>query len=174
MRRSTLLAAVVVCGMSLMTACGPRISRGVVGMSVDDAGTPVIVLQNCGGDIAQLEFYDQIRREETAPTPVATYVNSRPDKSVVQIPIRTGGNGWQVTGEVPALRADGKYVIQAWGKRHEWHGRGTKFTLGDLKTVEPGQVRHDPPPADPTPSYDAIPPKFRVTPLSEFITDECP
>ena len=89
---------------------------------------PVIMLQNCGGDIAQLEFYDQTRprMEETAPTPVATY------------------------------------------------GRGTKFTLGDLKTVEPGQVRHDSPPADPTPSYDAIPPKYRVTPLGEFITDECP
>jgi hypothetical protein len=53
----------------------------------------VIVLQNCGGDIAQLEFYDQTRprMEETAPTPTAMYVNPLPDKSVVQIPIRTGG-----------------------------------------------------------------------------------
>ena len=102
------------------------------------------------------------------------YVDPRPDKSVVQIPIQTGGNGWQVVGEAPALRADGKYVIQAWGKRHEWSGRGTEFTLGDLKTVRPGQVRHNSPPVDATPPYDAIPPKFRVTPLGEFITDECP
>jgi hypothetical protein len=176
MRRSILLAAVVVCAGSLLTACGPRMSRGVVGMSVDDAGTPVIVLQNCDGDIAQLEFYDRTRPRvgESPPAPVATYVNPRPDKSVVQIPIRTGVNGWQIMAEAPALRADGKYVIQAWGKRHEWSGRGTEFTLGDLKTVEPGQVRHNSRPADATPPYDAVPPKFRVTPLDEFITDECP
>jgi len=144
-------------------------------MSVDEAGVPVIVLQNCGGDIAELEFYDQTwpRMEETAPPPpVVKYVNERPDTSVVQIPIKTGGNGWQVMGDVPALRADSKYVIQAWGKRHEWSGRGTEFTLGDLKTVKPGQVRHDTPPAHPP--YDAVPPKFRVTSLGEFITDECP
>jgi predicted small secreted protein len=176
MRRSILLAAVVVCAAALLTACGPRKSRGVVGMSVDDAGTPVIVLQNCDGDISQLEFYDRTRpRTAEAPsTPVATYVNPRPDKSVVQIAIQTGGNGWQVTGEAPALRADGKYVIQAWGKRHEWSGRGTEFTLGDLETVEPGQIRHNSPPADATPPYDATPSKYRVTSLGEFITDECP
>lgn len=176
MRRSILLAAVVVCAASLLTACGPRMSRGVVGMSVDDAGAPVIVLQNCHGDISQLEFYDQTRprTEETPPAPVTMYVNPRPDKSVVQIPIQTGGNGWQVTGEAPVLRADGKYVIQAWGKRHEWSGRGTEFTLGDLKTVEPGQVRHDSPLVGTTPPYDASPRKYRVIPLDDFITDECP
>ena len=174
MRRSILLAAVVVCAASLLTACGPRMSRGVVGMSVDDAGTPVIVLQNCGGHIAQLEVYQtQPRLEETAPTPVVMYVNPRPEKSVVQIPVRTGGNGWRAVGEAPVLRADGQYVIQAWGKRHDWSGRGTKFTLGDLETVKPGKVRHDSPPADTSPPYDAIPAKYRVTPLDEFITDEC-
>ncbi|MGW1340220.1 hypothetical protein ACWCOV_04130 [Kribbella sp. NPDC002412] len=145
-------------------------------MSVDDAGTPLIVLRNCDGDIAQLEFYDRTlpRTDETPPTPVVMYVNPRPDKSVVQIAIRTGGNGWQVQGKPPALRPDGKYLIQAWGSRHEWSGRGTEFTLSDLKTVKPGQVRHKSPPADATPPYDAIPLKYHVTPLSEFTTDKCP
>ncbi|MEV0289219.1 MULTISPECIES: hypothetical protein [unclassified Kribbella] len=176
MRRSILLTAVVVCAVSLLSGCGPRVSRGVVGMSVDDAGIPVIVLQNCDGNIAQLEFYDRSgpRTDDPAPGPAMMYVNPRPDKSVVQIPIRTGGNGWRVQGEPPALRADGKYLIRAWGKRHEWHGRGTEFTLRDLKTVRPGQVRHDSPPADASPPYDAIPVKYRVTPLSEFITEDCP
>lgn len=58
MRRPLLLVAVMVCAAGLLTACGPRNSRSVVGMSVDDAGAPVIVLQNCDGNIAQLEFYD--------------------------------------------------------------------------------------------------------------------
>lgn len=176
MRRSILLSVVVVCAAGLLTGCGPRESRGVVGMSVDGAGTPVIVLQNCDGDIAELEFYDRTQRptDEAPATSVAMYVNSRPEKSVVQIPIRTGGNGWQVQGEPPALRADGKYLIQAWGERHEWSGRGTEFTLGDLKTVKPGQVRHKSPPANATPSYDAVPLKYRVTALSEFITEDCP
>jgi hypothetical protein len=174
MRRSILLLSVAVCAASVLTACGPRKSVAVVGMSVDNAGAPVIVLQNCGGDISQLELYDQTRPrvEETGPIPLVSYVNPRPDKSVVRIPIQTGGDGWQVVGEAPALRADGKYEIQAWGERHEWFGRGTDFTLGDLKTVKPGLIRHDSPPADPP--YDATPPKFRVTGLDGFITDECP
>lgn len=177
MRRSGLVVAAVVCTASLVAGCGPRKSRGVVGMSVDAAGVPVIVLQNCSGDISELEFYDQTppRTDETArTTPSVKYVNQRPEQSVVQIPIKTGGNGWQLMGEPLALRADGKYVIHAWGKRHEWSGRGTKFTLEDLKAVRPGQVRHDSPPTDANPPYDALPPKFRVTPLDEFITDECP
>ena len=68
------------------------------------------MLQNCHGDIAQLEFYDRTRprMEETAPTTVARYVNPRPAKAVVKIPILTGGNGWEVDRPVPALRADGK------------------------------------------------------------------
>ncbi|MFI7066143.1 hypothetical protein ACIBL3_34465 [Kribbella sp. NPDC050124] len=144
-------------------------------MSVDEAGTPVIVLQNCDGRIAELQFYDlsRPRTDETPLAPVVMYVNQRPDKAVVQIPIQTGGNGWQVQGEPPVLRADGKYLIQAWGKRHDWSGRGTEFTLGDLKTVKPGRVRHSSPPAGATPPYDA-PVKYQVTPLTEFITDKCP
>ena len=123
----------------------------------------MIVLQNCHGDIAQLEFYDRTRprMEETAPATVVRYVNPRPTKAVVKIPILTGGNGWEVDRPVPALRADGKYVIEAWGKRHEWSGHGTEFTLLDLKGLEPGQVRHNSRPGGATPPYDDTTTEYR-------------
>jgi hypothetical protein len=146
-------------------------------MSVDDdSDTPVIVLQNCHGDIAQLEFYDRTRprMEETTPATVVMYVNPRPAQAVVEIPILTGGDGWEVDRAVPALQADGKYVIEAWGKRHEWSGHGTEFTLADLKGLKPGQVRHNSRPGGATPPYDDTTTEYKTTPMAEFITDECP
>lgn len=161
-----------------VAGCGPRTTDAAVGMSVDKAGNPVIVLQNCRADITQLEFYDKSRpkMEESGPTTQVFFDNEHPVQEVVQIPLLTGTNEWRPSVPVPKPHADGKFVVQAWGKGHEWLGRGTEFTLADLKGLKPGQVRHDWLRRDQTPSYGPSPAtsQYRTTSLDDFITDDCP
>ena len=153
-------------------ACEPRTSsEAAVGMSVDRAGNPVIVLQNCRADITQLVLYDK-----TKPSVKISYENEQPVQEVVEIPLLTGTDGWRPDGTVPKPHPAGKFVVEAWSDGRKWLGRGTEFTLADLKTLKPGQVRHDWLHRDEIPSYGASPatPQYRITSLDEFITDNCP
>lgn len=140
-------------------------------MSVDRAGNPVIVLQNCRADITELVLYD-----EGKPSAQVSYQNEDPVQEVVEIPLLTGTDGWRPDGNASKPQAGKKFVVEAWSKGQRWLGRGTEFTLADLKTLKPGQVRHDWLSRDQIPSYGASPAtsQYRVTPLEDFITDDCP
>ncbi len=138
-------------------------------MTVDKAGNPVIVLQNCLADISRLELVDETRSQ-------VFYDTEEPVPAVVEIPLLTGTGEWQPNQPVPKPHAVGKFVIKAWGEGNKYLGRRTEFTLADLKTLKPGQVRHDWLPSGQPPTYGASPatPQYRVTTLEDFTTDNCP
>jgi hypothetical protein len=170
------------CLLGGLTGCGPRESNALAGMSVDDQGNPVIVLQDCEGVIQEIEIYDRSKTRSyppTGPTPDFEYTNAHPKKAVVTIPL-AGDNGWKPTSGSPSWEASGDYSIQIWGDRHEWRASGTEFTLADLKTLKPGQVRYFAPyqpTADnsPTPRPRSTGPEQPlVSPLAAFTPPECP
>ncbi|NEA34349.1 hypothetical protein [Streptomyces sp. SID13031] len=169
-KRAVLLAGLLLCAASL-TACGPRVSSAVVGMTVDEAGNPVIVLQNCKGDITQLELFT----DPVSPSTLV-YENRHPFTAIDEIPLLTGTADWPPSKPVPKLRPTGIIVIKPWASGHSWSGRRTEFTLADLKTLKPGQVRHDWRAANEPPSYGASPgtSQYRITTLDDFTPDYCP
>jgi hypothetical protein len=114
--------------------------------------------------------------EESGPSTQVFYDNQQPAQAVVQIPMLTGTDEWRPSQPVPKPQADGKFVVKAWGNGQEFSGRGTEFTLADLKKLKPGQVRHDWRPLSQPPSYGASPgtSQYRITSLDEFTTEECP
>ncbi|WP_020385436.1 hypothetical protein [Kribbella catacumbae] len=163
------MVAVIACATTVLTACDPRTSQAAVGMTVDKAGNPVIVLQDCLADISQLELSDETGSQ-------VFYETEEPAPVVAQIPLLTGTDEWRPSQPVPKPRAAGKFVVKAWGDGHRYLGRRTEFTLADLKSLKPGQVRHDWRPYGEPPTYGASPstPQYRVTSLDDFTTDDCP
>lgn len=172
------------CLLSSLTACGPRGSKALVGMSVDDAGNPVMVLKDCEGVIQEIEFYDSSIRPTSATepsSPQVEYKNSHPKKTVSTIPL-TGGSEWKPSGPVPTLRATGEYSIQIWGKNHGWRGRGNQFTPADLKGLKPGLVWYHAPTDTPSAGGSPVERTFSknghhwnvVTPLEDFAPGGCP
>jgi hypothetical protein len=93
------LAAVVLCATAVLTGCGPRFAAAKVGISVDEAGHPVIVLEDCKeGDMVELQIFDESRTVQNSPgidpqLPIAVYTVSKGSKTVRQIPVETGGAG---------------------------------------------------------------------------------
>jgi len=186
MNRGKLAAGVIIgcCLVISLTACGPRQSKALVGMSVDGAGKPVFVLQDCEGVIQEIEVYDSAVAPTNATageTPVVEYANSDPQKAVVTIPL-AGGSGWQPVDSVPQLRPAGQYSVQIWGENHGWAARGTRFTLADLKGLKPGLVRYRPATATPSAGGSPVKRTFSadghewniVTSLEDFISGDCP
>ncbi|GAA1537344.1 hypothetical protein [Kribbella lupini] len=147
MRRTrTGLAAVALCATAVLTGCGPPLADHRLGMTVDDSGNPVIVLQDCKeGDVVELQLFDESRTSQSfpggePPVPIAVYTTSEASKTVRQIPVKTGGAGWAPTAVVPALRASASYKVRGWGKEHQSYGGQTIFTPNDLKSLKPGEV----------------------------------
>lgn len=174
---------IIGCTTALLTACGPRQSKAVLGLSVDDAGQPVMVLQDCQGVIDEIEFYDLSvapSNPTVGSTPVVEYTNPDPQKAVVTIPL-AGGDEWKPSGPVPALQAAGKYTIKIWGDDHEWAALEARFTLADFKGLKPGFVRYRPLTNSPSAGGSPIERTFSadgqdwyiVTPLGEFTPDDC-
>ncbi|MEV8374016.1 hypothetical protein AB0P21_14845 [Kribbella sp. NPDC056861] len=165
------MIAVVACATTVLTSCGPPITgpaeSAALGMTVDAAGHPVIVLQNCSASVVQLEL--------TASSTQVVFDNEKPPPAVDEIPL-TGTADWRPNQPTPKLNPTDKVTIRAWSEGHRYFGRRTEFTLADLKALKPGQVRHDWRPAGTPPSYGASPgtPQYRITSLDDFTPDFCP
>ncbi|MFI5711197.1 hypothetical protein [Kribbella sp. NPDC051620] len=171
------------CLLSSATGCGPKRSNAVIGLSVDDGGRPVMVLQDCQGVIDEIEFYDVSvapSNPTIGSTPMVEYTNSDPRKAVATIPL-AGTDEWQPSGPAPALQAARKYTIKIWGDDHNWAALEAGFTLADLKGLRPGMVRYHPPTESPSAGGSPIERTFSadgqdwyiVTPLGDFTPDDC-
>jgi hypothetical protein len=175
------LTAVVLCATAVLTGCGPRPAAAKVGMTVDDAGRPVIVLQDCKeGDMVELQIFDESRTEQRSPgvgreLPIAVYTAREGSKSVQQIPVASGSADWEPVTVVPELRPGTTYRVRSWGEGHESFGGLTIFTPNDLKALKPGDVRYGVPrtvKSTPgvSPNYGD---EYRVSSLDEFTASQC-
>ncbi|ADB35565.1 hypothetical protein Kfla_6570 [Kribbella flavida DSM 17836] len=107
--RPATAVVVLACLAGLLTACGPRGSRAQVGLTVDDAGKPVLVLQDCKGEIEELGVQSGSPGADSVDE--GDLRNDDPAKGITLIPFPTGGNGWEPADPLPALHA-GEYTIQ--------------------------------------------------------------
>jgi hypothetical protein len=171
------LAAVALCATAVLTGCGPSPAAAKVGMTVDDAGHPVIVLEDCKeGDMVELQLFDESRPAQpnstggTTTLPIAVYTISEGSKAVQQIPVATGGGDWEPVTVVPELRPSTSYKVRSWGEGHKSFGGQTIFSPDDLKTLEPGEVRYGVQVKTASGVYHD---EYHVAPLDEFSPPAC-
>ncbi|MGC4936485.1 hypothetical protein [Kribbella sp. DT2] len=170
------LTAAVLCATAVLTGCGPRFAAAKVGMTVDGAGRPVIVLEDCKeGDMVELQVFDESRTEKNSPgvdpsLPIAVYTVSEGSKKLQQIAVGTGGSGWDPVTVVPELRPGTSYKVRSWGDGHKSFGGQTVFTPNDLKTLKPGDVRYGVQVKSASGVYED---EYRVSSLDEFTPSDC-
>ncbi|MEV8374015.1 hypothetical protein AB0P21_14840 [Kribbella sp. NPDC056861] len=134
-------AGAIACTAGMLTACSPTES-GVVGLSVDDAGRTIVVLQDCDGDIDQLKLWDQGPRPETESDDVllAEWYNPKSPKGIVQFPLVEGAGKWKSEQRVPDLDPAKSYVLRGRSKDASSNAAHLEFTSALLKTLKPGQI----------------------------------
>jgi hypothetical protein len=171
------LAAVALCATAVLTGCGPSLAAAKVGMTVDGSGNPVIVLEDCKeGDMVELQVFDESRAPQPNSTggatslPIAVYTVSEGSKTVQQIPVNTGGAGWEPVTVVPELRPSTSYKVRSWGDGHKSFGGQTTFTPNDLKTLKPGDVRYG---VQVKTASGVYKDEYHVAPLDEFAPADC-
>lgn len=137
-RRRVAWVGVIGCLAMTLAGCGPRMSKASVGVTVDDAGRPVLVLRDCDAHMSRIKVSYRTPNLPATVAPATVEYNAETAKGVVQFSLVTGGSGWKLSGELP--QAAGAYLVQLWG--HNRMARGTEFTFSDLKLLKPGLVRH--------------------------------
>ncbi|MEU0093095.1 hypothetical protein [Kribbella sp. NPDC006257] len=137
-RPAWILLLMLIAG-GVLTGCGPGQS-GTIGLSVDDAGRTVVVLQDCKGDIDKLKLV-QLGRLKTDPeTVLVEWSNPKSPKGIVQFPLVEGAGKWKPQSPVPELDVTRHYQLQG-KKDNGWsNAKDITFTVTELKDLEPGQV----------------------------------
>jgi len=135
--------------MSLLSGCSALV-EGWAGVTVDDQGGAVIVVQSCGLPFDWLTLRgtkDGIVGPSEEPTPVGdarwTADPAVEPGSFTQVGTTTSGAPWTLETS-PAVFEDGAtYSVQA-GMDSMWGGAnrsyGAVFSRPDLATLRPGQV----------------------------------
>ncbi|WP_157979881.1 lipoprotein [Kribbella monticola] len=138
MRRSRVLLLLAITCASL-TGCGPGQS-GAIGLSVDDAGRTIVVLQDCKGDIDKLKLV-MLGRLQTDPEKVLVeWSNPKSPKGIVQFPLVEGAGKWKPQSPVPELDVTRHYELRG-KKENGWsNAKDVRFTVTELKDLQPGQV----------------------------------
>jgi hypothetical protein len=121
------------CAAAVLTGCGPGWS-GVIGLSVDDAGKIIVVLQDCKGDI------DEVKLRAADDTVLAVWANPRSPKGVIQFPLMEGADRWRSEHPVPPLDDSTTYSLTGRESHDSSKAVGIDFTPAMLKSLSPGQV----------------------------------
>jgi hypothetical protein len=131
--RAVALVAVIGGTSAVLTACGPGQS-GAIGLSVDDDGRTIVVLQDCKGDI------DELKLRSPDDTIVAEWLNPRSPKGIVQFPLVEGAGRWKSRHPVPPLEETQTYSLDGRKKNDASKAIGIDFTPAMLKTLKPGEI----------------------------------
>ncbi|MFI7068235.1 hypothetical protein ACIBL3_45130 [Kribbella sp. NPDC050124] len=162
-----LVAAVVVCASGFQVGCGPPID-GLMGLTVDEAGQPVAVMQTCEHvDGVTIYAENPLASPSQSPNriPVATWVRTPAASGYVQFPL-SGGGEWKLQGTRKKLRPGTEYSLHAWSNEGSPRTGHTRFSLAGLMKLRYGEVRLGGAFADPDTSV-------MTTPLTTFQTVPC-
>lgn len=133
-----LLVLAVACGV--LTGCSPGQS-GVIGVSVDDAGRTIVVLQDCKGDIDRLKLVMLGMPKATTPeTVLVNWSNPKSPKGIVQFPLVDGAGKWKPESPVPDLDPARFYQLRGSKKDSSSKAMSITFTVTALKELAPGQI----------------------------------
>ncbi len=133
------LSAVLICSAAVLTGCSPGHS-GVIGISVDEAGRPVVVLQDCKGEIDKLVLSALSVTNGVKNTEVARWRNPKSPKGIVEFPLVEGAGRWKSEAPVPALDVRRRYELNGWQKNDATRATPVAFTPAMLKDLQPGQI----------------------------------
>src|SRR4051812_27699222 len=131
MRRSRVLLLLAIACASL-TGCGPGQS-GTIGLSVDDAGRTIVVLQDCKGDIDKLKLVRLGRLRTDPETVLVEWSNPKSPKGIVHFPLVEGAGKWKPQSPVPELDPTWHYQLRG-KKENDWsNAKDITFTVTELK-----------------------------------------
>ena len=146
MTRSHRIATAVVLAAigALTTDCGNAIDAEVVGMaavSVDRAGSPIIVVAVCSDHIDRVEvFGTREGLDENEPNPqVGSWTATDPQTGHVSIDVAAPGGDWTASGPIKLETGDG-YIVNASRSDADVETTQVNFTGRDLATLDPSQI----------------------------------
>lgn len=155
-RRLAVCAAVLTVAAGLV-ACSPP-QTGTVGVGVDDSGNPVGFLRGCAGehmDLAAIDAaIDSEPLDDNTPSVASWDIRPAATGSMSWSFIAPSG-GWTARRTFLKLKPGAVYRLIAGINDNSGSSGTVLFTMEDLKTMGPGQVRiydvtRQPPSAEPT------------------------
>ncbi|MEU4290576.1 hypothetical protein AB0E63_20310 [Kribbella sp. NPDC026596] len=140
-RRLGICAAMATC-LAGLAGCGVP-AGGALGVTVDAAGNPAIVVQMCEGHIDGATLYlpdPDPDREPPRDEDVGQWEVSPAVDGFSQFSFAEGGNGWRLVGTLKPRDLATRYTIYGWTKDNSWSAAHLDFSQQDLKTLKPGTV----------------------------------
>ena len=127
----------------LSSGCGNVITTeiiGVTGVSVDDEGNPVVLVQLCKGTIDHVELSgtrEGLADDEPNPT-YGGWDAASPAQGLISINLGSGTKGW--TGRVFSPEPDRRYIVDGSSTTADVATSQVVFSADDLAGLQPGQV----------------------------------
>ena len=127
----------------LSSGCGNVITTeiiGVTGVSVDDEGNPVVLVQLCKGTIDHVELSgtrEGLADDEPNPT-YGGWDAASPAQGLISINLGSGTKGW--TGRVFSPEPDRRYIVDGSSTTADVATSQVVFSADDLANLQPGQV----------------------------------
>lgn len=115
--------------------------NGVTGVTVDDAGSPVLALAVCYGSVDSISVYGPNRGDQ----PNELLLELRTDEPVTTgalVDLADPGPRW-TGGDASALRLDQQELVIASAQGDRRGLAQVAFTAGQLAALQPGDVRRD-------------------------------
>jgi hypothetical protein len=150
-----------------LSGCGVP-AGGVLGVTIDAAGKPEIVVQMCEGHIDGATMYlpdpdpDRVtpQNEEFGRWEVSPAV-----AGFSQFSLAGGGNGWRLVGTLKPRTPETRYTIYGWSNDNSWSAAHLDFSQRDLDALRPGSVL--------TISTDPEADTNQTRPLADFRAKTC-
>ena len=128
----------------VLTACGPP-SAGVMGVTVDENGRPVGVLEVCEGHIDGASLYET-PADEASQSPsqhVGDWSVAPAATSSSYLDLTKPTGAWRSDTPFATLHPGRSYTLYGWTRDNSWSAGGVDFSPEDLKQLRPDQVRYD-------------------------------
>ena len=135
-RRTTLVLAAACLTTAALTGCTPR-QTAVMGVGVDDGGSPVAYVVACRDSI------DFISLTQPGKALLGEWGAPEPVTGMASVRLRDGAPGWTVFGDAaPVLTPGVTYELSGWeDSREAVTALEVEFTAEDLAGLRPGEVR---------------------------------
>jgi hypothetical protein len=160
------VSATVGCSLALSGCTVPP--GGIVGVTVDAQGKPVIVVQMCEGHIDGATLYlpdpdpDRIPPQDKT---MGSWEVASPVTGFSQFRLDAAGNGWRLVSTLEPRDPETRYSIYGWSKDNSWSANHLHFSERELVGLEPGSVR--------VPSEDPESEDNRTESLEDFRSKTC-
>jgi hypothetical protein len=119
---------------------------GAVGLTVDSAGEPILVMAHCRGHIDNMRLYGNPETDNSSGnTPIGKWIAepSITNPGVVMLTLNNQPSpGWVISQPIPRLTPGWLYsVLAESNERNKFEALQVDFTVADIKTLDPATVQ---------------------------------